>query len=163
MWMKTIWIILILTICIILVEPSFASNDTVAIEALWKTRSGSVIDFGYLPADNNQNTFLGGTSGEQIKNYSNVTIKLFTKTSGSFTKDNGDSTIPVDNLLYSDYGGNVPSYRALSTEYTIVIHEWPVPGQGSPDTVDVNYKLTIPYNTPPGTYSTTIYHLAEAI
>ena len=30
------------------------------------------------------------------------------------------------------------------------------------DTVNVTYKLTVPWNTPPGIYNTTIYHIAMA-
>lgn len=55
------------------------------------------------------------------------------------------------------------SYTPLSTAYILVKSLWDAPTPGSVSTVSVNYRLTIPEATKPGTYTTTVYHKAEAV
>lgn len=151
-------------------SPSFAADPTsgssqaasgnvtsiVAITTLWNGNEGSDIDFGNLVADNVAATFSGN---ETVKDYSNVPITLSTYSSGALS--DGSETIPLENMLYSGYGnGSLPD-TAFSTSASAV-KTWDTPDQASTPTTPVTYTITVPWNTEPGTYTTTIYHVAQA-
>lgn len=127
----------------------------VAITTLWNDNEGSDINFGNLIANNAQATFTGN---ETVKDYSNVKIGLSTYASGALS--NGNETIPLANMLYSDYSSSVADTAFTTTSASV--KTWATPDQASTPTVPVTYKITVPWNTQPGTYTATIYHVAQA-
>lgn len=158
-------------VCIMAVgaSPSFAADPTsgssqsasgnvtslVAITTLWNGNEGSDIDFGNLVANNVAATFSGN---ETVKDYSNVPIALSTYASGALL--GSSESIPLENMLYSDYGNSVPDTAFTTTPSAV--KSWNTPDQASTPTTPVTYKITVPWNTKPGTYTTTIYHVAQA-
>ena len=131
-------------------------TSLVAITTLWNGNEGSDIDFGNLVANNVAATFSGN---ETVKDYSNIPITLSTYASGALSGDS--ESIPLENMLYSDYGNSSLPDSAFSTTASAV-KTWDTPDQGSTPTTPVTYKITVPWNTKPGTYTTTIYHVAQA-
>lgn len=130
-------------------------TSLVAITTLWNNNEGSDINFGDLIANNAQATITGN---ETVKDYSNVNIALSTYATGPLS--NGTETISLANMLYSDYGASVPDTAFTTTPATV--KTWATPDQATTPTVPVTYKITVPWNTKPGVYTTTIYHVAQA-
>lgn len=138
-------------------SQSASGNVTslVAITTLWNGNEGSDINFGNLIANNAQATIAGN---ETVKDYSNVPIGLSTYLSGPLS--DGKETIPIGNVLYSDYNASVPDTAFTTT--SAAVKTWATPDQATTPTVPVTYKITVPWNTEPGVYTATIYHVAQA-
>ena len=133
-------------------------TETVAITAQWAGgEDNSTINLGDLPADNMEKSWPGGSSGEEVSTYSNVAIDLYVRAAGDLA--NGTNTIPLDLLKYADYGASV-SKASFTTSYVQVRSDWGPPAQFGSLTVPVDLFLTVPFATPPGLYTTTIYHAA---
>ncbi len=133
-------------------------EPTVAIAAEWAGGgNNSTIILSDLAADNMERSWSGGSGGEQVHSYSNVAIDLYVRAAGDLT--NGSNTISLDLLKYADYGASV-SKTSFTTEYVRVLLGWDPPSQSGRVTVPVDLFLTVPFATPPGVYTTTIYHAA---
>ena len=96
-------------------------TSLISITIIWNSNEGGDINFGNLIANNMQATF----TGEEVKDYSNVPIGLSIYASGPLS--NGTETIPLTNMLYSDYGSSVPD-TAFTTTATPV-KTWATPDQ----------------------------------
>jgi hypothetical protein len=133
-------------------------EPTIAIGAFWANgANNSTIYLLDLLADNQEYSWDGGASGEQVKHSSNVAIDLYVRAAGDLT--NGSNTIPLSNLKYADYGASVAK-TAFTTSYVRVRENWPAPSQGNELTIPVDLYLLVPFATPPGNYTTTVYHAA---
>lgn len=133
-------------------------EPTIAIGAFWSGgANNSTIYLLDLLADNQEYSWEGESQGEQVRHSSNVAIDLYVRAAGNL--QNGTNTISLSNLKYADYGGNVAK-TAFTTNYTLVKENWAAPSQGSESTIPVDLFLFVPFATPPGNYTTTIYHAA---
>lgn len=133
-------------------------EPTIAIGAFWKGgANNSTIYLLDLLADNQEYTWEGGADGEQVRHSSNVAIDLYVRAAGDL--QNGTNTISLSNLKYADYGDNVAK-TAFTTTYALVRENWAPPAQGSEAIIPVDLFLLVPFATPPGNYTTTIYHAA---
>jgi len=133
-------------------------EPTIAIGAFWKGgANNSTIYLLDLLADNQEYTWDGGSDGEQVRHSSNVAIDLYVRASGHLA--NGTNTISLSNLKYGDYDAGV-SKTAFTTSYALVKENWAPPSQGSEAVIPVDLYLLVPFATPPGNYTTTIYHAA---
>ncbi len=163
-------IVTVLFIVLFSVVPTFAAQSstqpvtvtvqqTIAISASWAGgANNSAINLGTLSADNMQNTFTGGATGEQLTTASNDAIDIWTKVaSASFA---GADPIAISNFMYS--GLSQSTAKAFTTNYAIIGNNTPKAPQGNPTTYPVNLYLTIPYGTGAGTYTNTVYFSAVA-
>lgn len=133
-------------------------EPTIAIGAFWMNgANNSTIYLLDLLADNQEYSWEGGASGEQVRHSSNVAIDLYVRAAGDLT--NGSNSISLSNLKYADYGDNVLK-TAFTTSYVRVRENWSAPTQGNELTIPVDLYLLVPFATPPGNYTTTIYHAA---
>ena len=130
-------------------------SDTIAIEALFSGTQNADITLGTLAADNAQTT----VSGEVIRTRSNVAIDVSTRASGDFS-DGGTpaNTIALSNFLYDGDTAN----HVFTTGNTAVFTNWAkAPKATGYADKSVPLKITIPYGTDPGTYTTTVYFTAS--
>ncbi|MGB9845204.1 hypothetical protein [Methanothermobacter tenebrarum] len=133
-------------------------SDTIAITATWAGTENGTINLGNVPADNFERSWEGGDTAEQVHTYSNVAIDLYVRAAGDLTK--GADKIALDNLKYDGYANDTLQKTAFDTTYALVKAGWGPPSQGAHLTVPVDLFLTVPFATPPGVYTTTIYHAA---
>lgn len=151
--------------------PSATQNVTVtvpehiAINASFNGMgNNSTITLGTILADNVQQPFTGGATGEQVSTRSNVQIDLWTKASGDFSSTElGADYIELSNFMYSDYNGAIGTATPFTTSYAKVINDWAKPHpvtDGGILTVPVDLYMTVPWGTAPATYNTTVYHSA---
>jgi len=133
-------------------------DPTIAIAATWASGgNNTTIDLGHVPADNVEKNWPGGSNGEQVYTYSNIAIDVYTRASGNLRS--GANNISIALLKYANYGENVAK-TSFTTSYAKVKSNWAAPNQGSYLSVPVDLFLTVPFATPPGLYTTTIYHAA---
>ncbi|SCG85336.1 putative protein [Methanobacterium congolense] len=132
-------------------------NDAVAISATWNSgANNSAINLGSVLPDGSQNTYTGGTSGEQLFTYSSVMIDVYTKASGPLT--GGSNSIALTNFRYM--GGSVTTARAFTTNYYKIYDNWQKAPQGGSRVAPITLYLNVPLGTNPGSYQTTIYFSA---
>lgn len=167
---KILGITMFMLIMIVGAFPAFAASSasstqqvqvtvkpTIAIAANWNSgANNSTIILGSLDADNLQNTWTGGATGEQLFTFSNIAIDVYTKASGPLTT--GSSNIALSNFLYS--GGSIGTPTAFTTSYFKMYSNWAKAPQGGSNVAPINLYLTVPFGTDPGNYATTIYFSA---
>lgn len=129
---------------LMIISPASAAIDL--------TVTPSTIDFGTVLADGSQVTVSGTITAKSPRN-----IDLYVWADGPFA--NGTNTISLDpNFQYSINGS---AYSVLGIDHSIpLIANWYKPSWQRPDTLEEYYRLTVPAGTPPGNYTTTIYHVA---
>lgn len=132
-------------------------TETIAITATWNGQENGTIDLGNLLADNIEKKWEGGDTHEQVHTYSNVPIDLYVRAAGDL--QSGSNSISLDLLKYADYGQNVAK-ASFTTSYVKVLSGWGPPSQYQHLTAPVDLFLTVPFATPPGLYTTTIFHAA---
>lgn len=135
-------------------------GPTVAIQAIWNSGlDNNTITLGPLAADNVQNIFTGGATGEQIFTFSNVKIDVYTKIAGDLTDaTNTTRKIAASNFLYS--GGSVGTATAFTDNYAILYDDWDKAPKYGNNSAPINLYLTVPFGTDEGTYSSTVYFSA---
>ena len=167
---QNIMVLALASIMVMGVSPIFAAGGSgtqgatgdvqniVAISATWANGANdTTILLGDLTANNIAKTLTGGTSGEQVLDYSNVAINVTTKQDTNLTS--GSNYINgTFKFSARDSGG----LTAFTNTYQPLITAWAAPTQGTTPALPVDYQVTVPYNTPAGTYTNTIYTLAQA-
>ena len=130
-------------------------TDTIAIEALFGGTQNADIILGNLAADNAQVT----VNGEVIRTRSNVAIDVTTRTSGALSDSSTPAnTIALTNFLYDGDSAN----QQFTTGNTAVFTNWvKAPKATGYADKTLPLKITIPYGTDPGTYTTTVYFTAS--
>lgn len=135
-------------------------GESIAITASWcNYESGSMINLGNLVADNTEDSWIGGSTGEQVETCSNCCIDLYVKASGDFTNHDTGGTILLANFCYGGYADSMHK-NSFTTEYAKTINNWQKCNPGETRTVPISLYLTVPFGTEPGIYTTTVYHSA---
>lgn len=131
------------------VQPMVATGITV---------TPTTINLGTLPADGKEYTFTSAanvtvTAWALLVDDGNVTVRA----SGNFVNSADTSkTIPLTNFKYGCQGyvdkTSFTTSDSLVANYDVILY--------SRITYHMDYYLTIPTGTDPGTYTTTIYYMA---
>ncbi len=130
--------------------------ENVQIMVIWNGRENSnPFIFNVYVWGTGEYHWPGGPEGLQIKDLSNVPIDLYVKAEGDLQ---GPGTIPIENLKYADYGAGLPK-TPFKKQYALVKKNWKVKNLKDA-IIPVDLYLNVPPNTPAGTYSVTIYHIA---
>lgn len=117
--------------------------------------SPNSLNLGTLYPDNVEMSFPSVTS---VSILSFGSTDLYVRASGNFiSTTNSSNTINLSNFKYDGFKNSALSKSSFTTS-DVLVKSWD--GIIISDTVPVNYYLTIPTGTDPGTYTVTIYYTA---
>ncbi|OEC87099.1 MULTISPECIES: hypothetical protein [Methanobacterium] len=140
------------------VTRNLTGNAVVQPMSIWVSVSETptTINFGSLNADGTEHTYTSAT---------NVTVSaiglsasLYTSVGGNFVSSS--DTIPVSNFKYSCSDAS-PAISKTSFTTTPTLVDTFSYFLVNTKTYRMNYYLTVPVNTQPGTYSTTVIYTAS--
>jgi hypothetical protein len=120
------------------------------------TVTPTTINLGNLAADGQEHIYTGATTArvEAI----GLSGYLYVRATGDFTRGTDTSrTISLNNFKYDCPEVSVGKTQFMTTDQTIHRYTYFL---GYDHTYDMNYYLTIPTGTDPGTYNTTIIYTA---
>lgn len=138
-------------------KTNVTKNAAVQPMSIWVsvTETPSTINFGSLMADGVEHTYINATN--VTVSAVGITASLYVSASGDFKS--GSNSIPLSNFKYTSPDSSSTTTKKSFTTSNELVGTYAYLLVGS-KTYHMNYFLTIPEGTEPGTYTTKITYTA---